>query len=73
MRTSLPSDKIDLFKKLAAAGVSPQRMSVRLRMRVPTLRRLAQELGVALVNRSQLRKMYGLSPHWNSERNYPQN
>jgi hypothetical protein len=62
-----PED-IQTLKSLADAGASPLRIAAKLKRRMSAIRTMAQEQGIKLKTRGEVRESYGLSPKWRSNR-----
>lgn len=53
-------EKLAVLREMAEAGTSAQRIAVRLKFSVSTVKQRAVELGLALKSTSKLRQSYGL-------------
>jgi len=67
MNAWTPED-IATLKTLAEAGASPLRIAARLKRRMSAIRTIANEYGIKLKTKGQVRESYGLSAKWRSNR-----
>jgi hypothetical protein len=59
--------EIETVKELAAKGVSAQRIAIRTRRKVDSVRKLAKELGVTLKTQAEQRKSFGLRSRYSGD------
>lgn len=52
---------IETLRTLAAAGISVQRISVRLKRRVTAVQRMAEDKKIPLKGKTEVRRQHGLS------------